>query len=166
MRGVLVFIVLMAASFAASANTIHQLRFTQPATVIVWQDGVLIGQGDRVALPEYAPNRCADVLGSGVLVPISGGSVGSEQRMRFRIASNSGFSIRAAEAHAISISVISEGENATTDRRMPGETAGVIFQQSKKTAARPGPPESQALTLEATWTAGPRPSLEIVALAP
>ena len=41
MRGFVVLIVLMAASFAASASTIHKLRFAQPATVLVWQDEAL-----------------------------------------------------------------------------------------------------------------------------
>ena len=165
MRGFVVLIVLMAASFAASASTIHKLRFAQPATVLVWQDEALVGQGDRVVLNEKPSAARFDTPGSGVLVPISAGADASEQRISFRIASNSGFSVRVVtptQTSQLSLSVTAVGENAA---RMPAQSSpsgDLIYDQTTKTAVRAGSPESQSITLEVTWRDGPAPILEIV----
>ncbi|MEO1321794.1 MAG: hypothetical protein AAFV59_02180 [Pseudomonadota bacterium] len=169
MRGVVVLMGLLAVSFAASASTINKVRFSQPATVLVWQDDVLVGQGDRIVLREELSLEDIDTPGSGVLVPISAGIVPAEQRILFRVASNTGFAVRvvnSSEAARVSLNVMAIGESAALVGSDLNPTGDLVFHQTTKTAARSGSPVSQSITFEATWHSGPAPILEIVTHAP
>ena len=169
MQGVVVLIGLLAASFAASASTVHKVRFAQPATVLVWQDDVLVGQGDRIVLREELSLEDIDTPGSGVLASLSAGVVSAEQRVSFRVASNTGFAVRvvdSAQTVDVLVNVIASGENAAVVGSDLNPTDDLVFHQTTKTATRSGSPISQSIAFEATWGGGPAPILEIVTQAP
>ncbi|MEL7109057.1 MAG: hypothetical protein AAGJ68_10485 [Pseudomonadota bacterium] len=169
MRGVLALMGLLAVSFAASASTVHKVRFSQPAAVLVWQDDILVGQGDRIVLREEPSLEDLDTPGSGELVPISAGIVPAEQRILFRVASNTGFAVRVAnssEAARVSLNVMAIGENAAVVGSDLNPTGDFVFHQTTKTAARSGSPVSQSIALEVTWAGGAAPFLEVVTQAP
>ncbi len=158
-----IFATLVALSaLSSAANTVHHVRFAQPATVLVWQDDALVGQGRTVALlgaVDFAPT---DLLGSGQLI---GSFETTGHRQTVRIASNTGFEIRAADnspLEGVSVRVTSVGENAQAPAA--GHPPQIVYRQNAKTALRPGSPLSQAITLEIEWRGDHAPHLLVSAL--
>ena len=158
-----IFATLVALSaLSSAASTVHHVRFAQPATVLVWQDETLVGQGQTVALlgaVDFAP---AEILGSGKLL---GSFEATGHRQTVRIASNTGFEIRAADnspLEGVSARVTSVGENAQA--LAAGHAPHTIYRQNAKTALRPGAPLSQSITLEIEWRGDQAPRLLVSAL--
>lgn len=154
---------------AAQAGTVQNVRFAQAATVMVWQDGQAIGHGAEVVMTAGGFTAASPFPGSGQLVSASDLNASDERQMRVKIASNSGFVIRAenpVHADQFVIELVGVGINAYPALRSSERLPGVIFQQSEKTAQRPGEPESQALELVIRWPYEVSPALEVVALAP
>lgn len=164
-RGIFLAGLFAMSSLSALAGTVHEVHFAQTARVLVWQNSVLLGDGDRVPLLK---TEAADTFGSGVLTPIGLESTNSAQTARFEIASNSAFvleTLNADVAHSIRVRLIGSGVNAQA-RPIPVTTgSGVLFMQSEKTAIQRGTPESQALTLEITWTSPEMPDLWVRAVS-
>ncbi|MEL6860722.1 MAG: hypothetical protein AAGL11_02705 [Pseudomonadota bacterium] len=149
-------------ALSSAASTVHHVRFAQLATVLVWQDDALIGQGQTVSLTGASDLAPVEMLGSGQLI---GTIEATGQSQTVRIASNTGFEIRAAdgvELDGVSVRVISIGANAaaSTDKDAPQ----ALYRQSSKTALRPGSPLSQSITLEIEWQGETAPRLLVAAL--
>lgn len=149
---------------AASASTTHDIRFVQPAKVLVWQADLLIGQGSEISVFDDAAANTRAHIGSGVLVPAALEDAFTQQPLRLSIASNTGFTIEADSAEMAartSIRVIGRGANAQDLSRPVSPVSGQVFWQTEKTAKHPGSPDSQAIELEVTWTGMERPALQI-----
>lgn len=147
-------------SSAAAAGTVHKVRFAQPAQVLVWEDGELIGQGQRVQLLGAATTERADLVGDGTLLPLVNERSGTRT---ISVASNAAFSVRpgnAGAAQQYSVRVRSARENAEVRTQVDHDA---VFRQNAKTAIRPGAPSSQAIELEISWTGETPPNLFIVA---
>ncbi|MFN3213220.1 MAG: hypothetical protein ACE37M_08950 [Henriciella sp.] len=132
----------------AAAGTVHEVRFSQSAQVLVWADGIKVGQGPAVALGA-GPQQATSMIGAGTLDPIQDLS----DRMILEIASNTGFVIEAPHADgsdAISVRVINQGANAQVRQGQIHAGSSRLFEQVGRTAIRPGAPRTQTLTLELT----------------
>ena len=135
-----------ALAVSAAAGTVHEVRFSQSAQVLVWADGIKIGQGSEVSLGA-GPQQGAALIGAGTLDPVQDLS----DRMILEIASNTGFVIEAPYAEAsdaISVRVINQGANAQVRRGQTEAGSPRLFEQIGRTAIKPGAPETQTLTLE------------------
>lgn len=169
MRGLFFIAISVICGLTAQAGAVHNVRFAQAATVMVWQDGKAIGQGAEVVIAVDGFIATAPFAGSGQLVSISDLNASAERQVRVKIASNSGFAIRAENpvyADQFAVEMVGVGINADPALRSSERLPGVIFQQSVKTAQRPGAPESQALELVIHWPRDTSSALEVVALAP
>lgn len=143
-------VILAALSFSAVAGTVQTVRFTQTGKVLVWMDGVMIGQGSEVSL---SPSQIHEspIFGNGVLEPAQTAG----QRLIVKIASNTGFVLETEtprEIGEISVRVIEEGINARALTRPPTSGSDYIFVQMDRTAHSRGAPETQTLTLEVIST--------------
>ena len=152
------------AALSSAATPVHHVRFSQPSMILVWQDGALIGQGDEIALSGFGAVSPGDLLGSGTLMRAGEAAVRTQT---VTIASNARFEIRAQiplEPDRVTVRVIHVGENAQAQIHAAGLSPQTVFQQSAKTASRPGDPLSQALTLEIEWSGDAVPDLYVAAL--
>lgn len=153
----------------ASASTTHDVRFAQPAKVLVWQSGVLIGQGPEISVFGGQTAAIRPQIGSGLLVSTGSEGAAVRQHLKLSVASNIGFTIEADSAEVAartSVRVVNRGPNAQDLSRPASLTTGQVFRQIEKTAQRPGTPDSQALELEITWTGSVRPALRIRTTGP
>ena len=149
----------------ALADTVHQIRFATPAKVLVWQNGSLTGEGQTVNL---FSRPAATPLGSGVLQSIE---VTTEplatQRAVVKIASNSGFAIKATDppaAASMDVRLIGYGPNAQFRPDALSLATGIVFAQSERTARHRGAPETQSIELELTWKGSTPPALAVIAV--
>lgn len=162
----LVILAILAAICAlnSAASTVHYVRFSQPALLMVWEDGTFLGQGEQVDLTGFGAIESPALMGSGDLLQ-SRDTVG--QSKTIMIASNTGFAIRTSNAaadQAVSVQIIAIGENAqASESQTIGDTA-TVFELSDRTALRSGAPETQAITLEIEWTGPTTPNLYVTAL--
>ena len=156
-------------SDVTSASTTHEIRFVQPANILVWQDGGLIGQGREVSVFEPEASSVRPRIGSGTLMSAASERNSTLHGLRLSIASNSGFIIETDTpdtANRVTVYLVSQGPNAQAETRVVSAASGIVFQQTQKTADKRGAPESQALHLEITWTGPVRPTLRIRATEP
>lgn len=168
-RGAILVMWLGGLSLSASAGQLHKLRFAQPELVMVWQSGELIGQGGSVPVYGTYEAKKSEWLGSGYLLPIVSDAETQAQSVTLDIASNSGFAIKVRNAEIaqdVQVRIVDIGINAKRSQANGERSRDVIYRQTQKTAQRPGAPETQALSLELTWSGENHPSIEIVALTP
>ena len=140
-------ILMTSLGLSAGASTVHEVRFAQTAKVLVWVDGVMIGAGREIAL-SAAPASAAPLIGAGELDPIA---ALEGDRLVVQIASNSGFVIETRDpeqASGLSVRVLDQGSNAQVRPQAISAASRQIFAQADRTAARPGTPQTQSLTLE------------------
>ena len=162
----LVILAILAAicALSSAASTVHHVRFAQPAMLMVWEDGVLIGQGQQIDLTGLGAVDRPSLLGSGELIQ-SNETIG--QSKIISIASNAGFEIRTSNTmpdQGVSVSVRAIGENAQARANAIESDRESVFTLTERTAARPGAPESQSITLEIEWTGSVAPNLYVTAL--
>lgn len=146
----------------AAASTIHHVRFAQPATVVVWEDGALLGQGREITLIDGGSLADRDYPGSGLLLSSRDRP---DSKLVISIASNTGFVIHAAagqDADRISVRLVETGANAVAAPLLQSSEGEIVYRQDQKTAHRPGSPLSQTITLDLSWD-GPPPQLTIAA---
>ena len=163
-RGIFLAMLCAITTLCAFAGTVHDVRFQQTARVLVWQNGALIGDGQHIALFETGS---VETIGSGNLVPVGFDTPIAGQSARFEIASNAAFVLESANpaaAQSVRVRIVSVGDNAQARPLSNMEGSNVVFRQDEKTAVRRGQPESQALTLEITWTGPVQPELTVRAL--
>ena len=156
-------------SLTAAASTVHELRFSQPAKVLVWQSGEFIGQGPEVSVLASLDTAPPDLLGSGELLFSVNQETNVARKVEFSVASNSGFLIKSDDprfADDVQVRIVGVGANAASAVTLADRGAGVIYHQASKTAYRPGGPETQALRFEVSWTTDTPPNLDVIALAP
>ncbi|MEM9572803.1 MAG: hypothetical protein AAF996_15155 [Pseudomonadota bacterium] len=154
-------------SVSAAANTVHQVRFNQPAKVLVWQAGEFVGEGAEISVLANRDEVHPILPGSGQLLTVGAGEPGP-QSIEFSVASNSGFAIISDDplfATRSQVRMIGVGANAAPAVTRTESSAGVIYRQASRTAQRPGAPETQALVFELSWTTETPPNLEVIALA-
>lgn len=160
-RGIFLAMLCAMTTLCAFAGTVHDVRFQQTARVLVWQDGALIGEGQHINLFETGS---VETIGSGNLLPVSLDTPLTGQSARFEIASNSAFVLESENplvAQSVRVRIVGVGDNAQA-RPMPTLAgSNVVFLQNAKTAMRRGQPESQALTLEISWTGPAPPDLSV-----
>lgn len=148
------FVSLTSLSATAAAGTVQNVRFAQTGKVLVWIDGEMIGQGAEVSLSNG--NAVAKpFFGNGTLEPSQASSGEARHRLIVKIASNTGFTLETntpRDQGEISVRVIEQGQNAQVLTRYPASGSLNIFEQSDRTARRPGTAETQALTLEVIST--------------
>lgn len=134
----------------AAADTVHHVRFSQTAKVLVWAEGNFLGQGPEVRIATQL-DPIEPPLGSGQLDPLDTTTHAAEDVLTLQIASNTGFVIETrdpAVANSISARVIAQGPNAQLRQNLLDPGSGLIFEQTARTAARPGAADTQTLTLE------------------
>lgn len=161
-------LMLALASFAqmATAGTVHQVRFAQTGHVMVWQDDALVGQGAQVSLNATNAVPASSLIGSGHLQPVQASFATGAQSTVLALASNTGFVISLADpayASRVEIMPVDIGANATLRSRAVSGADVVLFEQTGKTAIRPGDPRSQAIQLEVLWSGSVAPELIIEA---
>ncbi|GAB5456063.1 MAG: hypothetical protein Hens2KO_22920 [Henriciella sp.] len=148
------FVLLTSLCATAAAGTVQNVRFAQTGKVLVWMDGEMIGQGAKVSLNNG--NAVAKpFFGNGTLEPSQASSADVRHRLIVKIASNTGFTLETdtpREQGEISVRVVEQGQNAQVLTRHPARGSLSIFEQSDRTARRPGTAETQALTLEVIST--------------
>jgi hypothetical protein len=147
-------------SASALAGTVHHVRFAQPAQILVWEHGELVGHGDRIQLIESHDVRPERLIGNGTLLPVENRISGTRT---IAVASNTAFILKSDSAAGrpdVTVRVLSERENA---QARIGPSRDSAFRQSVKTAARPGAPASQAIELEISWSGDQPPDLFIIA---
>lgn len=141
---------------SAAADTVHHVRFSQTAKVLVWAEGDFIGQGPEVRItPQLDPVK--PHFGSGRLEALNTMIDSAEGVLTLQIASNTGFVIEARTpkvANSISARVIQQGPNAQLHQNLVDPSSGLIFEQTTRTASRPGAATTQTLTLELTSDQG------------
>lgn len=146
--------ILMSLCSSAGAGTVQTVRFTQTGKVLVWVDGVMIGQGAAVSLG--TGNTSAEpVLGGGKLEQAGPFSTNASHRLVFSVASNTGFVLETETPLAmedVSVRVLATGENAQALTRIPANGLRQIFEQTDRTAQGSGAPITQSLTLEVIST--------------
>lgn len=168
-RGIILIIWLGLCSLAASASTVHKLRFSHPAKVLVWQSGEMLGQGAEVSVFADRSTAPPEWLGSGTLLVATHETSSEPQTMTLSIASNSGFVIKLDDplrAPDITVRIVGVGMNAGAAEANADLSAGVMYRQHTKTAQKPGRPETQALLFEVTWSGETPPRFDVIALAP
>ncbi|MEL7040516.1 MAG: hypothetical protein AAGL90_03280 [Pseudomonadota bacterium] len=140
-------------AIAGPRQTVH---FVQAPKILVWQNGILLGEGDEsqlIGAPEM-------IAGGGALLPVRSLTPGGVQTLTLQIASNCGFVLEAAnpaEAQQVQVAVLGQGANASVRRAATPIRSTVVFEQTEKTAVRPGPVQSQAISIALTWSGvGPR----------
>ena len=151
-------------ALTSAASTVHHVRFAQPALILVWDDDAFLGQGERIDLTGIGAAERPDLMGSGDLIQ-STETLGQSKTVT--IASNTGFAIRSSIAvpnQAVSVRVLSVGENAQASGIEAVSETETLFQLSTRTAVRPGTPETQSITLEIEWTGTTAPNLYVTAL--
>lgn len=157
-RLAIVFLLCIAGALSSAANVVHTVRFAQPEVLIAWDEEVLIGQGETVQISGAAEAVEMDFPGSGSLTSAASDI---EQSRTIRIASNTGFILRAPNATSVehvSVRAVDAGPNAAILSSPPADSE-ILFRQSARTAQRPGSPESQAITLEISWRGDEAPTL-------
>lgn len=118
--------------------------------MLVWAEGNFLGQGPEVRIATQL-DPIEPPLGSGQLDPLDTTSRAAEDVLTLQIASNTGFVIETrnpAVTSSISARVIAQGPNAQLRQKLLDPGSGLIFEQTARTAARPGAAETQTLTLE------------------
>jgi len=121
----------------------------------------MIARGDQVQLSGLSHAVTERLPGAGTLDPLTD-ELGA--RKVISIASNSGFSLRSNDgAEQFSVRVLSAGENAQAQGFSERTDPRVIYQQTSKTAIRPGAPESQSIELEISWSGAGTPDLFLIA---
>lgn len=154
-------------SGVALADTVHQIRFATPAKVLVWQNGALTGEGQIVNLFSRPMSPLQTPLGSGVLQSVAATEPLDTQRAVVKIASNSGFAIKATDptaAASMDVRLIGYGPNAQFRPGALSLATGIVFAQSEKTARHRGTPETQSIELELTWKGSTPPALAVLAV--
>lgn len=157
-RLIIVLLLCIAGALSSAANVTHHVRFAQPDMVMVWHADSLIGSGDTIRIAGVGLPDEAELPGSGVLISSASDARTSKT---IRVASNTGFFLRSVEslpAGSVAIRVIEAGPNAQIQSRPPADSR-ILFQQSTRTAKRPGTPLSQAITLEISWRGNAEPGL-------
>lgn len=157
-RLAIVLLLCIAGALSSAANVVHPVRFAQPEFLIAWDGESLIGQGEMIQISGEAEAVDTDFPGSGTL---TSSASDLEQSKTIRIASNTGFMLRAldnTDLENISVRAIEAGPNAAILSSPPNESQ-TLFRQSRRTAQRPGDPESQAITLEISWRGEEAPIL-------
>lgn len=151
----------------ALADTVHQIRFATPAKVLVWQNGALTGEGQTVTLFSRPASLLRTPLGSGVLQSVAATEPLATQRTIVKIASNSGFAIKAADPTAaanMDVRLLGSGPNAQFRPGKLSRATGIVFAQSERTARHRGTPETQSIELELTWKGSIPPALTVLAV--
>lgn len=155
-------------SGVALADTVHQIRFATPAKVLVWQNGALTGEGQTVTLFSRPASLLRTPLGSGVLQSVESTTEPlATQRAIVKIASNSGFAIKAADPTAaanMDVRLLGSGPNAQFRPGKLSRATGIVFAQSGRTARHRGTPETQSIELELTWKGSIPPALTVLAV--
>ena len=157
--------ILLSLCSTATAGTVQTVRFAQTGKVLVWVDGVIIGQGAEVSLGT-THTSVEPIFGNGTLVPASSISADGPHRIVLSVASNTGFVLETGttlKSEEISVRILAEGENARAVTRIPSEGSRRIFEQLDRTAHGRGAPISQSLTLEVISTGGALEGLTIKA---
>ncbi|NQY38517.1 MAG: hypothetical protein HRT80_00310 [Henriciella sp.] len=157
--------ILMSLCWTAVAGTVQKVRFAQTGKVLVWVDGVMVGQGAAVSLGA-SETSIDPIFGNGMLEPIGATSAEGVHRIVFSVASNTGFVLEtgtALKADEVSVRILAEGENARAVTRIPGDGSRRIFEQTDRTARGRGAPITQSLTLEVISTGGALDGLTITA---
>ncbi|MEM7328582.1 MAG: hypothetical protein AAF437_07575 [Pseudomonadota bacterium] len=165
----LVMAALATLSASGFANTVQKVRFVQPAQVLVWQDGALIGQGESVNVNGAATLSPGPFLGSGQLDPLNVFTPNATGKLRLRIASNTSFFVATTDpqsATQIQARVIAVGANAKAAPQASDARRGIVYLQSEKTALRRGAPDSQAIEIELSWTGAAPHDLRVIAASP
>ena len=122
--------ILMSLCASAVAGTVQTVRFAQTGKVLVWVDGVMVGQGAAVSL---GANEASinPIFGNGKLEPMSSMSADATHRIVFSVASNTGFVLEtgtALKASEVSVRILAEGKNARAATRIPGDGSRRIFE--------------------------------------
>lgn len=165
LRAVALILFALGCGAIAQAGTTHHIRFVQDARILVWQDDLLTDEGASLVLRPPGAQSLGSFLGSGQLAQ----DIVSTSEMTVKVASNTGFLIRASETVSVEGMVVqigSMGDNAVASTTAPQSGSGVIFHQVSKTAQRPGQPLSQAIELTIRWPGHRAPALEIIAVPP
>ncbi len=169
-----------------SAETIHQIKMSQAPKVIVWHGmgGPITGDLVEVSANFVATAVAPTYVQTGILDPIETGFDGAADKTQktFRVASNAAFSIRAqakvvdpAADAPFRLTLSAIGPNA----QLPGardtqsglmlsdlRTPQVIYQGSRRTAARRGSVASQSVEFTANWQAGPQADVTFTVFVP
>ncbi|MEO0817933.1 MAG: hypothetical protein AAFX86_11595 [Pseudomonadota bacterium] len=167
----------------AGADITHRVSFSVGPQILVWTDTGEVLRGERIdldpvgriAMPGPAP---AEFVQTGLLVPVAA-ETSAGKIVRFDVASNTPFEIVATGAATSSwranVRILGAGPLATmagADARAEvwvspqGKT--VILRAPRRTAATPGAPRDQAVTVEIEWMqdpgafGGPPPRLSFV----
>lgn len=167
---------LMAASTAA--DVVDTVRFAQAPVLMVWSDGETPQIGSEVSLGStLRPAATQTFPGAGQLDPIQAIGQASPRQQSFRIASNTGFRIRAAALSPmetsfspITVSIRFPGENA--DRSIVRSVTSamtlsdliepqVLQSIPLKTAGKAGTPESQSVEIQIDWGELPRGEIAV-----
>ena len=164
-----ILLILIAIAFETEASPRHEIRFVQAERLVVWQNETLIGQGGSVSLSPQASQLGVALAGSGRLESISGLTPSTENGIRVKIASNTGFKIQVEDlqvAGEIQARLVGMGANANAVLRDPQKASGHVFHQTEKTASRPGAPASQAIEVEISWSETPPSHIRIISISP
>lgn len=152
----------MAGALPASAEIKHRVNFSVGPHLVVWNDQGHVLRGAEVALDargHAAPRATSQPALTGRLVPVGAAQEGATT-LRLKIASNTGFTIRALAANGpswlVSARIVGEGPNASAAGAMEthshivlsgGEIAPVL-RLPNRTAARRGEAHEQAVEIE------------------
>ena len=149
LRVLALFTVLIWVYSTSAAGTVQTVRFAQTGKILVWVDGVMVGQGAEVSLGK-GERSVEPIFGNGRLEPTESSPIASH-RIVFSVASNTGFVLETDapfETGEVSVRILETGENAQALARTPADRSRRIFEQADRTAIGRGAPLSQSLTLE------------------
>ncbi len=149
-------------ALASSAQAVHKLKFVNaPKVVVIQQDGQ-VQSGQSVRLGDSNDAETVP-FHTGRLLPVSYNETpGIQAQQTFKIASNAPFQIEAkwlgggSATSLVTVSIVGIGRAADPRLRAAPKRAltlgdlqagRIIFQVPSKTAARPGPPNDQAVTI-------------------
>lgn len=157
----------------ANASTVQKVRFAQTGIVMVWDETGSLQSGAEVNLGAQSPVSTADYIGARFLEPIEAAYTGDNQ-MTIKVASNAPILIMAnasAPLMYVRVEVVSvehnaslKGQQSTVTNRIVAGSPEEIFRTESKTARTKGSAESQALTLQISWSGEAAPAITISAL--
>ena len=153
-----------------SAETIHQVRLHQGARVIVWEPSQPRREGTVVPLAAAEGPSGLHLAGGGQLVAASETAGTGPGARRFRVATNTPFSVRVRHGTdlfpgetPVALAITDVGPNATVPPGWTGfqSVAGIsdamsgstLFRMPERTARRRGTPLSQSIEFAVIWPA-------------
>lgn len=142
-----------------SAGTMQTVRFAQAPVLITWDEAGAQQTGPAITLQPQASLQPETLRGSGMLTPVPASfntNAAQAGEMRFRVASNTGFTIEAILMTEygpidtpVTITALNTGSKAARPRL--SQKAANLFEVANKTAALPGAPIDQSIEYVASW---------------